>query len=186
MTCKNSLSSSYSRAIWSLLVLLRRQTKYIFRSFIFHARLSIHIDRTQSFIHKNRVINEAHFSRYWVTSASRGRISISQRRILLLYYQELLISNEWIYTTFNADLLILNLSPTHYRNTIKQNFNTRFLRRYLAKDYPDSKVHGAKMGSTWVLSATDGPHVGPMNLAIRVICCLDAGGPAHHTNSDDI
>ena len=34
--------------------------------------------------------------------------------------------------------------------------------------YPDSKVHGANMGSTWVLSAPDGPHVGPMNLAIRV------------------
>ena len=25
------------------------------------------------------------------------------------------------------------------------------------------------MGSTWVLSAPDGPHVGPMNLAIRVV-----------------
>ena len=32
---------------------------------------------------------------------------------------------------------------------------------------PDSKVHGAKMRPTWVLSAPDGPHVGPMNLAIR-------------------
>ena len=32
--------------------------------------------------------------------------------------------------------------------------------------FPDSKVHGANMGLTWVLSATDGPHVGPMNLAI--------------------
>ena len=27
-------------------------------------------------------------------------------------------------------------------------------------------VNGANMGSTWVLSAPDGPHVGPMNLAI--------------------
>ena len=35
--------------------------------------------------------------------------------------------------------------------------------------YPDNKVHGANMGPTWVLSAPDGPHVGPMNLAIRVI-----------------
>ena len=35
---------------------------------------------------------------------------------------------------------------------------------YLA--VPDSKVHGANMGPTWVLSAPDGPHVGPMNLAI--------------------
>ena len=26
---------------------------------------------------------------------------------------------------------------------------------------PDSKIHGANMGPTWVLSAPDGPHVGP-------------------------
>ena len=32
---------------------------------------------------------------------------------------------------------------------------------------PDSKVHGANMGPTCVLSAPDGPHVGPMNLAMR-------------------
>ena len=31
----------------------------------------------------------------------------------------------------------------------------------------DSKVHGANMGPTWVLSAPDGPLVGHMNLAIR-------------------
>ena len=35
--------------------------------------------------------------------------------------------------------------------------------------YPDSKVHVAHMGPTWVLSAPGGPHVGPMNLAIRVV-----------------
>ena len=35
--------------------------------------------------------------------------------------------------------------------------------------YPDSKVHGANMGPTWVLSVPDGPHIGPMNLAISVI-----------------
>ena len=33
--------------------------------------------------------------------------------------------------------------------------------------FPDSKVHGANMGPTCVLSAPDGPHVGPINLAIR-------------------
>ena len=32
---------------------------------------------------------------------------------------------------------------------------------------PDSKVHGANMVPTWVLSASDGPHDGPMDLAIR-------------------
>ena len=36
---------------------------------------------------------------------------------------------------------------------------------------PDSKVHGANMGPTWVLSAPDGPHVGPMNFAIRGVLC---------------
>ena len=55
---------------------------------------------------------------------------------------------------------------------------TMAIRRYVplfcvvaprAMNYPDSKVHGANMGSTWVLSAPDGPHVGPMNLAIRVV-----------------
>ena len=32
---------------------------------------------------------------------------------------------------------------------------------------PESKVNGANMGPTWVLSAPDGPHIGPMNLAVR-------------------
>ena len=31
---------------------------------------------------------------------------------------------------------------------------------------PDSNTHGANVGPTWVLSAPDGPLVGPMNLAI--------------------
>ena len=34
--------------------------------------------------------------------------------------------------------------------------------------YPDGKVHGANMGHTWVLSAPDGPHFGPMNLTTGV------------------
>ena len=40
---------------------------------------------------------------------------------------------------------------------------------------PDSKVHGATMGPTWVLSAPDGPHVGPMNLAIRGVMQRNRG-----------
>ena len=32
---------------------------------------------------------------------------------------------------------------------------------------PDSKVHGADIGPTGILSTPDGPHAGPMNLAIR-------------------
>ena len=36
------------------------------------------------------------------------------------------------------------------------------------KPFPDSKVHGANMGSIWGRQDPDGPHVGPMNLAIWV------------------
>ena len=35
------------------------------------------------------------------------------------------------------------------------------------EDILDSKVHVTNMGPTWVLSAPGGPHVGPMNFAIR-------------------
>ena len=38
---------------------------------------------------------------------------------------------------------------------------------YTVCSKPDSKVHGANMGPNWVLSAPDGPHVDPMNLAIK-------------------
>ena len=38
---------------------------------------------------------------------------------------------------------------------------------HLHRITPDNKVHGANMGPTRVLSAPDGPHIGPMNLAIR-------------------
>ena len=37
---------------------------------------------------------------------------------------------------------------------------------------PDSKVHGANMGPTWVLSAPNGSHVVPMNLAIREVLLI--------------
>ena len=35
------------------------------------------------------------------------------------------------------------------------------------QSYPDSKVHGANKGPTWVLSAPCGPHVSPMNLGYQ-------------------
>ena len=39
--------------------------------------------------------------------------------------------------------------------------------------FHECKVHGAIMGPTWVLSAPSGPHIGPMNLTIRVaLCCV--------------
>ena len=35
-------------------------------------------------------------------------------------------------------------------------------------NFPDSKVHAANMGLTWDRQGPGGPHVGPVNLAIRV------------------
>ena len=46
--------------------------------------------------------------------------------------------------------------------------STSFAMSPPSNPYPDSRVHGANMGPTWILSAPDGPHVGPINLAIRV------------------
>ena len=44
--------------------------------------------------------------------------------------------------------------------------------KYTNHSLSDNKVHGANMGLTWVLLAPDGPHVGPMNLAIRDVSLL--------------
>ena len=45
-----------------------------------------------------------------------------------------------------------------------------FNRNYMTgkRAFPDNKVHGANMGPTLVLSTPDGPHVCPMNLAMRI------------------
>ena len=56
----------------------------------------------------------------------------------------------------------------HIRSIIQTTRETDRLIIWYA--FPDSKVHAANMEHTWVLSAPDGPHVGPMNLAVRV--CL--------------
>ena len=52
---------------------------------------------------------------------------------------------------------------------------------HLQWTFPDSKVHEANMGPTWVLSAPDGPHVGHMNLAIRVMV-----GEVWQLSKDDV
>ena len=45
---------------------------------------------------------------------------------------------------------------------------------------PDSQVHGANMGPNWVLSAPDGPHVDPMNLASGDILCFHMASQGHN------
>ena len=52
--------------------------------------------------------------------------------------------------------------------------------------YPDNKVYGANMGPTWVLSAPDGPHVGPMNLVIKAVASQDFDELTHWSLEDVI
>ena len=47
------------------------------------------------------------------------------------------------------------------------------LRIHRAGWVPDNKDHGLNMGPTRGLSAPDGPHVGPMNIVIRVASAYD-------------
>ena len=52
---------------------------------------------------------------------------------------------------------------------------------------PDNKVHGANMGSTWDLSAPDGPMLAPWTLISGIICPVFVLNPwpvdAHHRGS---
>ena len=58
--------------------------------------------------------------------------------------------------------------PAHQRHVASSGHNeVKFMPFKSQEIIPGSKVHGANMGPTWVLSAPDVPHVGPMNLAIR-------------------
>ena len=56
--------------------------------------------------------------------------------------------------------------------------------------FPDNKVHGAIIGPTLALLAPGGPHIGPMNLAIRVVwlemawCSLDINIMTWQTSHD--
>ena len=55
-------------------------------------------------------------------------------------------------------------------------YNMKISQEIMNISIPDSKDHGTNMGPIWVLSAPGGPHVGPMNLAIRDIWRGDTTG----------
>ena len=56
-----------------------------------------------------------------------------------------------------------------YKNKGKHLSVISILHPTVVWNIPDSKVHVANMGPTWVLSAPGEPHVGPMNFAIKDI-----------------
>ena len=92
-------------------------------------------------------------------------------------------SNSWT----NKTILMFSFNSSRMVKSYNHEDILIFFQQYtclsIFDNVPDSKVHGAHMGPTWVLSAPDGPHVGPMNLAIRgtwtwsplvqvLACCL--------------
>ena len=56
----------------------------------------------------------------------------------------------------NGNKLLINIGTPHVYVRICSNVSSVW--------YPDSKVHGANMGPTWVLSAPDGPILSPCSL----------------------
>ena len=54
--------------------------------------------------------------------------------------------------------------------------NEKFTISQLFLNIPDRKVHGADRGPIWFLSSPGGPHVCPINLAIRDIAALSHVG----------
>ena len=64
---------------------------------------------------------------------------------------------------------------SHYQSNIGHAISPRYTLKngaplpHKCLSDPDTKVHGTNMGPTWVLSAPDGPHVGPIDLAIKGI-----------------
>ena len=77
-------------------------------------------------------------------------------------------------STRNMELILLYMYTSHafaifWRKLLKH----EPLLKSVWDNNPDSKVHGANMGPNWVLSASDRPIVGPMNLAIRGVFIHD-------------
>ena len=81
----------------------------------------------------------------------------------------------FVWLHYRADF---RLAPSQWETSLQSNAVSNWLvanlesvlhYQFLASHviHPDSKVREANMGPTWGLSAPDGPHVGPMNLAIR-------------------
>ena len=93
----------------------------------------------------------------WIISVHRFRLTSIWNRIL------------WIKRSPNRLILVMgNPIPRKKRSWfINKNQIPKVLDPW--DDNPDTKVKRANMGHIWVLSAPDGPHVGPRNLAIREV-----------------
>ena len=100
-------------------------------------------------IHNSCFSRRIIYPRHLISGNGECPVSTPQHQIKIRLFLLCMTRPETLYRIYNAGDISLSV---HF---------------ILAGKDTDSKVHGANMGPTWVLSAPDGPHVGPMNLAIR-------------------
>ena len=85
-------------------------------------------------------------------------------------------------------ILTMGTKTMSVRCPLTHSYTCTICTEWCLSSHPDSKVHGANMGSTWGRQDPGGPHVGPMNLAIwdaswkwfnlcnHAVMCLNWGG----------
>ena len=72
---------------------------------------------------------------------------------------ENLVYGHWIASAVKMRRGLWNLEKY---SLFQGTYSSKYSRCGCIHIFPDSKIYGANMGPTWVLSAPDGPHVGPM------------------------
>ena len=99
----------------------------------------------------------------WATSTRQSKYGMYiVGRSLPTYFTYLHIISRIFISNF-----ISNIKPIIRICTLLRIFiHFMILETWVLCNTPESKVLGANMGPNWVLSAPDGPHVGPMNLVI--------------------
>ena len=115
----------------------------------------------------------------WKLIMKEGKIQSSLSQMFFLFIKH--SQNQMaLPKTFHLNLCGLSWQNSWNINLLLFEFPVKFVRRQFyfksskigyqnrsnSQTHLDSKVDGANMGSTWVLLAPDGPHVGPMNFAI--------------------
>ena len=109
-----------------------------------------------------------------------GTIPLCTSTNLLYPKRSMLCNSSWLYLGQISPPGLQSSNVCHvyfYWICNKQFLNLEFLNfealiwrasHYILNLIPQiARLMGANMGPTWVLSAPDGPHVGPINLAIR-------------------
>ena len=98
--------------------------------------------------------------------------TISGHKTLRLPYKST-IASHWDTKVLSSGYISLMQQTREYSQGTYERFGA-LMYNYstVGNNAPHSKVHGANMGPTWVLSAPGGPHVGLMNLAICGITSL--------------